>query len=130
MSPPVEARAEAPESSSESTGFEPPVPPVGVPGDVGPVGVPGLVTVAASTPPQLAALLPSSPTPLPHTMTGALIGADTSDPPVGTRPLLLALSPGNPTTGCRRHPTELPQTVTGAVTGACAERGVAEQPSE
>jgi hypothetical protein len=119
MSPPVEARAEAPESSSDNIESEPPVP--GDVGAVGPAGVPGLVTVTASTPPQLAVPLPSNPTPLPHTVTGALIGAETFDPPIDpVEPLAAGVDAGQSDAGSEPTPTALPQTVTGAVTGACA----------
>jgi hypothetical protein len=56
---------------------------------------------------------PATPTPLPHTVTGALTGALASPPPA-------ALPPPDPEPAHEPEPlpTELPHTVTGAFTGA------------
>jgi len=119
MSAPVDARAVAAESSRPSTGFELPGL-TGVPGVPGAVGWPGFVTVAASTLPHPALPLPNRPTPLPHTMTGAVTGAampepdevDEVDDPAVELPV------GQPDDGSAPMPTLFPQTVAGAVTGA------------
>jgi len=127
MSDPVKARPCAESESSPAIGLRPGV--TGVLGDDGDPG--GFVTVAASVPPHVLELPPSTPTPIPQTFTGAAIGrlAPTapvpglpgSDDPV---PLVLLAVPaavaGQADEPPPRTPAEMPHTVTGAFAGASA----------
>jgi hypothetical protein len=98
-------------------------------GDDGEPG--GFVTVVASVPPHVLEPLPSTPTPIPQTFTGAVIGVSTPSTPVpgvpGSAepvPLVLLAVPaavaGQADDPSPRTPAEMPHTVTGALTGATA----------